>query len=155
MVRKQHKGVLVTLNERQSKLRLAVPLKIKTANEVAEAIVSLLEPIKEFVTSIIFDNGKEFSLHTAIAQALDCDTYFAKPCHSWERGQNENGNGLLRQYFPKSMELIDVTVQQVYDAVYKLNSRPRKCLGFRTPYEAFLEATGIDMRKLMGYTLIT
>ncbi len=155
MIGKQHKGALVTLDERQTKLRLALPVRRKTSNEVAQAIISLLEPIKEFVSSLTFDNGKEFSLHTAIAQALDCDTYFAKPYHSWERGQNENANGLLRQYFPKSMELIDVTVQQVFDAVHKLNSRPRKCLGFRTPYEAFLESTGVDMRKLMDYALIS
>lgn len=155
MIGKRHKGSIVTLDERQSKLRLAAPLTSKTAKAVTKTIVSLLEPIKQFVTSITFDNGKEFSQHTTIAQQLDCDTYFAKPYHSWESGQNDNANGLLRQYFPKSMELVDVSLQQVYDAVHKLNNRPRKCLGFKTPYEAFEASTDIDMKKLVGYALIT
>ena len=76
--------------------------------------------------TITFDNGKEFSLHKEIAMDIECDTYFAKPYHSWERGQNENANGLLRQYFPKSMELLDVTVQQVLSAVDKLITAGRK-----------------------------
>ena len=86
---------------------------------------------------------------------LECNTYFAKPYHSWERGQNENANGLLRQYFPKTMELTDVTIKQVFDAVDKLNSRPRKCLKFKTPYEVFKELSGVDVRYLMGYALMT
>ena len=90
-----------------------------------------------------------------ISQALDCDAYFAKPYHSWERGQNENANGLLRQYFPKSMELIDIPVSTVFAAVDKLNSRPRKCLGFRTPYEAFEGLMGINIKKLESYVLMT
>ncbi len=118
-------------------------------------MVSLLSPIQAFVVTITFDNGKEFAHHETIAKALECDTYFAKPYHSWERGQNENANGLLRQYFPKAMELLDVTTKQVLEAVHKLNSRPRKCLGFKTPYEMFKELTGIDMKNLMGYALIT
>ena len=66
-----------------------------------------------------------------------------------------NGIGLLRQYFPKAMELIGVTIKQVFDAVDKLNSRPRKCLGFKTPYEIFEKLTGINVRNLMGYALMT
>ncbi|VAW85432.1 Mobile element protein [hydrothermal vent metagenome] len=83
------------------------------------------------------------------------ETYFAKPYHSWERGQNENANGLLRQYFPKAMALIDVTKKEVLEAVHKLNSRPRKCLGFKTPYEVFEELTSIDEKTLTGYVLMT
>jgi IS30 family transposase len=86
---------------------------------------------------------------------LEYATYFAKPCHSWRRGQNENANGLLRQYFPKAMRLLDVTTQQVLEAVHKLNSRPRKCLGFRAPYEVFRKLSGTDTQKLMDYALIT
>lgn len=108
----------------------------------------MLNPIKHFVETITFDNGKEFALHEKIADTIKCDTYFAKPYHSWERGQNENANGLLRQYFPKSIELNDVTVDQVFHAVHKLSSRPRKCLGFKTPYEVFKEMTGISKKKI-------
>ena len=102
-----------------------------------------------------YDNGKEFALHEKVSKALSCDAYFAKPYHSWERGQNENANGLLRQYFPKSIELVDISVAKVFAAVDKLNSRPRKCLGFRTPYEVFETLTGINMRNLKNYALMT
>jgi len=139
MIGKGHKGVFVTLDERKSKLRLALPVSSKKARDVTDAMLSLFVPIKRFVNTITFDNGKEFAYHEEVAKTIQCDTYFAKPYHSWERGQNENASGLLRQYFPKSMELIDVTKEQVLDAVHKLNSRPRKCLGFKTPYEVFEE----------------
>ena len=155
IIGKNHKGAIVTLDERQSKLRLAAPLPTKKARGVTDAMIALLKPLKRFVKTITFDNGKEFVLHESIAKAVSCDTYFAKPYHSWERGQNENANGLLRQYFPKSMELSDIAFKQVANAVHKLNSRPRKCLGYETPYEAFESATGIDMRNLTGYALIT
>ena len=143
-----HKGAIVTLDERKSKLRLAFPINNKLADLATDAITLLLTPFKNIVESITFDNGREFAKHTKIAQKLDCKTYFAKPYHSWERGQNENANGLLRQYFPKGMELIDIAVEEVLKAVDKLNSRPRKCLGFKTPYEAFAELTGLDGRIL-------
>ena len=155
IIGKNHKGAIVTLDERKTKLRLAAPLAGKKAQPVKEAMLSLLLPIKQFVETLTFDNGKEFTLHEVIGKALACDTYFAKPYHSWERGQNENANGLLRQYFPKSMELVDITSKQVFLAVDKLNSRPRKCLGFKTPYEVFDELTGLDVRNLIGYALIT
>ena len=102
-----------------------------------------------------FDNGKEFVLHKDIAEEIVCDTYFARLYCSQDRGLNENANGLLRQYFPKNTELIDITVQQVVSAADKLNSRPRKCLNFQTPYEVFEKLTGVDVRKIMGYALMT
>jgi len=68
---------------------------------------------------------------------------------------NENANGLLRQYFPKSMELIDVTTKAVIEAVDKLNDRPRKCLNFKTPYEVFEEMTGVNVKQSWGYALMT
>ena len=108
-----------------------------------------------YVKTITYDNGKEFVEHEAIAKALACESYFATPYHSWERGQNENANGLLRQYFPKSIELDKVSEQEVIIAVDKLNNRPRKCLNYKTPYEAFEELTGMNARKVMGYALMT
>ena len=144
-----HKGAIVTLDERVSKLRLALPQIGKFAIETKDSIIELLKPFSEFVKTITFDNGKEFAKHTDIADSLECDTYFAKPYHSWERGQNENANGLLRQYFPKGMEFVDITRKEVIDAVHRLNSRPRKCLGFATPYEAFMELTGLDAKILV------
>jgi len=155
IIGKNHQGAIVTLDERKSKLRLAFPLAGKKAQPVLEATVLLLDPIKTFVKTITFDNGKEFTLHEKIAEALGCDTYFAKPYSSWERGQNENANGLLRQYFPKAMELVDVTIKEVFRAVDKLNRRPKKCLGYKTPYEAFEELTGVGIKNLLGYALMT
>ncbi len=155
IIGKNHKGAIVTLDERKTKLRLAAQLPGKKALGVKGAMIDLLEPIKQFVKTITYDNGKEFTEHEAVASALDCDSYFATPYHSWERGQNENANGLLRQYFPKAMELDSVSQKEVIKAVDKLNSRPRKCLGFSTPYEVFEKLTGVDVRKLMGYALMT
>jgi len=109
MIGKNHKGVFVTLDERKSKLRLAQPVSNKKARDVTDAILSLLDPVKEVVHTMTFDNGKEFAYHEEVSETIQCKTYFAKPYHSWERGQNENANGLLRQYFPKSMELIYLT----------------------------------------------
>ena len=155
IIGKNHKGAIVTLDDRKSKLRLAAPLKGKHAALLTSTLIRLLKPIKKYVHTMTFDNGKEFAFHDEISKALKCKAYFAKPYHSWERGQNENANGLLRQYFPKTMELLDVNMQQVMAAIDRLNSRPRKCLGYRTPYEAFFEATGTDVKKLMGYALTT
>lgn len=155
IIGKNHKGAIVTLDERVSKLRLAFPLAGKKAQYVLDATILILNPIKSFVKTITFDNGKEFTLHEKIAESLGCDTYFATPYSSWERGQNENANGLLRQYFPKAMELIDVTIKEVFRAVDKLNSRPKKCLNYKTPYEVFEKMTGIDMKNLLGYALMS
>ncbi|WP_067583357.1 IS30 family transposase [Endozoicomonas ascidiicola] len=155
IIGKNHKGAIATLDERKTKLRLAVPLPGKKAKAVKQAMIGVLKPLKKFVKTITYDNGKEFVQHEEVAKALKCDSYFAAPYHSWERGQNENANGLLRQYFPKSMELNNVTEKEVIIAVDKLNNRPRKCLDYKTPYEAFKEFTGIDVRKVMGYVFIT
>jgi len=155
MMGKAHQGVLVTLDDRRSKLRLAAPLKSKHATGVTQAIIKLLEPIKSWVHTITFDNGKEFAFHESIAKALDCNAYFAKPYHSWERGQNENANGLLRQYFPKAMQLLEVTTKEVLEAVHRLNNRPKKCLGFKTPYEVFQENTGVKIKSVVEIALMT
>lgn len=155
IIGKNHKGAIVTMDERKSKLRLAAPLSGKKGRPVINAMIKLLKPIKDYVLTATFDNGKEFTLHERFAKKMGCDTYFAKPYHSWERGQNENANGLLRQYFPKSMELNNISEKEVYFAVDKLNSRPRKILGYLTPYEAFEKYTGINIKKLTGHALMT
>lgn len=155
IIGKGHQGAIVTLDERKSKLRLAAPLNHKRSTPVQTAISTLLSPIKDYVKSITFDNGKEFTEHKKVAEKLSCATYFAKAYQSWQRGQNENANGLLREYFPKAMSLKNIAQNSVFQAVHKLNSRPRKCLGFKTPYEAFKKLTGVDVEKLLGYALMT
>ena len=137
VIGKGHQGALVTLVERTSRYLLSAPVPSKHSAGVTEAIIALLRPHKSQCLTLTFDNGKELAEHGWIAQSLGADVYFARPYHSWERGLNENTNGLLRQYFPKKTNLRGVTQAQVQDAVYKLNHRPRKCLGYRTPHEVF------------------
>jgi IS30 family transposase len=137
VVGKEHQGFLVTLVERNSRYTLACQADTKEALPVGEAIIVMLRPHKQVCHTITFDNGKEFAQHQYIANCLDTSVYFAHPYCSWERGLNENTNGLLRQYFPKGTDLRGVTQTQVDDAVYALNHRPRKCLGFKTPHEVF------------------
>ncbi|MBY0483778.1 MAG: IS30 family transposase [Nitrosomonas sp.] len=114
----------------------------KHASGVTAAVTKLLRPHKGKCYTMTFGNGKEFAEHKTIAAELDVDVYFVHPYHSWERGLNENSNGLLRQYFPKEMELIGVTQEQVQWAVDRLNHRPRQVLGFRTPFEVFFRKDG-------------
>lgn len=135
-------------------MRLALPLIGKFAEDTKNGIIELLKPFKSVVQTITFDNGKEFARHERVANALNCNTYFAKPYSSWQRGQNENANGLLRQYFPKSMELVNITKQKIFNAIDRLNNRPKKCLGFKTPYEVFYELSGFDARILIKGILL-
>ena len=143
MVGKSHQGFLVTLTERVSKLNFAIAVPHKEASLVKDAILKALLPIKDFVHTITFDNGLEFAQHSKIAQELECQTFFADPYSSWQRGLNENHNGLLRQYFPKRMPLNSVTQDEVDFAIAELNDRPRKKLGFKTPRHVFTQMTGM------------
>lgn len=136
---KQGTGCLVTLAERKSRKYLVCKVPSKEADVVAEAIISMLKPYKDHVHTITFDNGGEFATHEKIAKALDAEMYFAHPYSSWERGLNENFNGLLRQYIPKGTDLREVTEEDVAYAERKLNLRPRKCLEFRQPKVVFEE----------------
>lgn len=132
-----HQGVLVTLVERKSRYTLACQLDSRHSTKVTQAVIDLLRPHKAQCKTLTFDNGKEFAEHEFIAQCLEAKVYFAHPYCSWERGLNENHNGLLRQFFPKQTNLLKVSQDEVNDAVYRLNHRPRKCLGYRTPHEVF------------------
>ena len=143
VIGKNQKGGLVTLAERKSRYVLAGHIRSKHAAGVTAVTTRLLTPYKDKCHTITFDNGREFAEHEKMAAELKADIYFANPYHSWERGLNENSNGLLRQYFPKGMELTDITEEQVQEAVERINHRPRKVLGFRTPHEVFF---GVELR---------
>lgn len=132
-----HRGSLVTMVERVSKLVRIVLLKRPTAQETKQAIIHALQPLKYSVHTITSDNGKEFAQHQDIAAALNADFFFAKPYHAWERGVNENTNGLIRQYFPKGTSFDTITPQQVNTVQNKLNNRPRKTLNYLTPNQMF------------------
>jgi transposase, IS30 family len=131
----KHQGAIVTLVDRKSLLLQAKALPNKAAAGVAEACISLLA--KKPVHTITFDNGTEFSQHEYMASSMGTDIYFAKPYSSWQRGRNENTNGLLREYFPKKMPLHQVQDEAVQKAVSQLNNRPRKTLGWKTPAEVW------------------
>jgi IS30 family transposase len=137
VIGKGRQGALVTLVERKSRYTLAMQVNSKHSEGVTQAILEMLRPHKAQCLTLTFDNGKEFAEHAFIAKALQANVYFAHPYRSWERGLNENTNGLLRQYFPKAINLLRVTDDEVNDAVYALNHRPRKCLGYLTPHEVF------------------
>jgi len=143
VIGKNHKGVLVTIVERVTKFTLIGWSSNKSAKKVGRVTVKLLSSYKKLVHSITGDNGKEFALHEQISATLDSNFYFAHPYSSWERGLNENTNGLIRQYFPKKTDLRFVTADEVSAVTDKLNSRPRKALGYSTPRETF-------MRSLIG-----
>lgn len=132
----QLQGAIVTLIERKSRYFMAAKVKQRKAALVRRAINRMLEPWGEFAKTLTLDNGKEFSQHDRIK----ADCYFAKPFASWQRGAIENANGLLREYFPRSRRLSKVRAKQVQAAQDKLNHRPRKCLGYRTPHEVLIEA---------------
>ncbi len=137
VIGKGHKGVLVTLADRVSKKTLIAHVASKHASVVTNAIIKLLEPEKDYLHTITFDNGKEFAYHVQIKEALGAETYFAHPYHSWERGLNENHNGLIRQYLPKGMALDKVTSRIITKIQNRLNNRPRKLLGYKTPNEVY------------------
>lgn len=155
VIGKNHRGALVTLAERKSRYILAAPVPSKHAGGVAMAITRLLRPHKRKCHTVTLDNGKEFAEHEEIAAALKVDIYFANPYCSWERGLNENSNGLIRQYFPKGMELTEVTQEQVQLAIDRLNHRPRKVLGYRTPFEVFFGKTVRYIKPPLGVALRT
>ncbi|MCG0456602.1 IS30 family transposase [Enterobacter cloacae complex sp. ECC445] len=136
---KQGTGAIVTLAERKSRIYLTKKVFSKDAVEVSNAIISLLSDYRDVCHTITFDNGLEFSEHKAIAKALEADMYFAHPYASYERGLNENTNGLLRQFIRKGTDLRTVSEEDLQRYQGALNSRPRKCLGFRQPSVVFAE----------------
>jgi len=137
IIGRERKGGILSLVERRSRYCLLKKIPTKSAPAVAEALCSMLLPVKDKVLTLTSDNGIEFMRHQTIANTLDADFFFADPYSSWQRGTNENTNGLVRQYFPKKPDfttLSDSDIQFVND---RLNNRPSKVLAFRTPNEAF------------------
>jgi len=139
LVGKGYRGALVSLVERKSRYTLLQPVTQRLANLVADATISLLQPFTDLVQTITGDNGKEFAEHVRIAETLKANFYFAHPYSAWERGTNENTNGLVRQYFPKKTDFSKIARSETKVAVDRLNHRPRKCLDFKTPFEVFFD----------------
>lgn len=128
-------GYLVTLVERVTRFTLTGWSRTKEADEVAAEVIRLLAVVGVACTGITFDNGKEFARHGEIASALEADVFFARPYHSWERGTNENTNGLIRRLYPKSESFAAIGEEDLRRIDMFLNDRPRKCLEWKTPRE--------------------
>jgi IS30 family transposase len=140
----EHDGVLLTLVERVTKYTLIVKLPSKHAVYLAHQAVAHLRKCPLPVCSITFDNGKEFTEHRRMSEGLKASIYFARPYHSWERGLNENTNGLIRQYIPKGCRISVVRPSDVSWIQDQLNHRPRKTLGFLSPFQ-FAQKQGIAL----------
>lgn len=134
------KQALVSLVERKSGYCLLAHVTHKTSEAVSNAIIRSLMPIKARVSTLTFDNGLEFAGHGEIDQALGSISYFADPYSSWQRGTNENTNGLVRQYLPKSRSFATITHEELAMIMHRLNHRPRKRLKWKTPHEVFMQS---------------
>ena len=145
VVGKNHQGALVTLVDRKSKLTLIGKVDRYTAEAVEKTIISLMELLPWRNYTLTVDNGKEFASHESVADALQIKVYFADPYSAWQRGLNENTNGLIRQYVPKGSDVRILTDEQIQHIMDRLNNRPRKSLGYLTPNEVFYER-----KKLTG-----
>ena len=133
----QRRGAILSLVERRSRLCLLQKVAATSARLVADAVCDQLLRVKDKVLTITSDNGIEFTRHETIASRLAADFFFADPYSSWQRGTNENTNGLVRQYFPKKSVFTLLSDSDIHFVADRLNNRPRKCLGFRTPSEVF------------------
>lgn len=140
IIGKGHSQALVSMVERKSRYVCLAKVPNKSAEAVTAAIHAEMKPLSTLVHTVTLDNGKEFAEHAVWGETLNAKVYFARPYHSWERGLNENTNGLVRQYFPKAMRFHEITAEDVRAVADKLNHRPRKCLGYQTPHEVFSKA---------------
>ena len=145
VIGKKSPYALVTLVERKSRFTLVKKINRRTAEATRNAVVQLLEPYYLKTLTITFDNGREFAGHQEIAKELDTEVFFAHPYASWERGTNENTNGLLRQYFPKGSDFSKITDEKVQFAQKRLNQRPRKCLNILTPEIVFFKLSDVAL----------
>lgn len=137
VIGKNHKGALLTINDRASGVLKMAKINSKESQEIQEKLIELLMDWKPILHTITSDNGKEFANHKKVSEILEISYFFANPYCSWERGANENLNGLVRQYFPKKYNFDLITEEEVLRVTNKLNNRPRKRFGFKSPNEIF------------------
>jgi IS30 family transposase len=145
IIGKNHKSVMVSLTERRSMFQLLKKVKNKSAKQVSKAIIKMINTSNLPAHTITFDNGKEFAGHEIIAKSLNLKTYFAHPYSSWERGLNENQNGLVRQYFPKKTDFQKISHQQIKKVQDLLNIRPRKSIDFYSPIQFVNNEIGVEI----------
>lgn len=140
-------GAVLTLADRKSKYLLMAKVERADAETVAKAVVAVAKPHQDKFETITYDNGREFAAHATVASALGVAIYFAKPYHSWERGLNENTNGLIRQYIPKRAMLKDYSHDDIKAIQEAINHRPRKTLGYLSPHEVFIEGKTVGQKS--------
>jgi IS30 family transposase len=138
IIGKNHKTAILTVTERKSQFELMVKTDGTKAESIRKQMINLLAPFKGLVKTITSDNGKEFTKHQEIAKKLEADFYFAEPYSPWQRGLNEYNNKLIRQYLPKKTDFNLIENKTINMIIRKLNNRPRKLLGYKTPNEVFL-----------------
>jgi len=137
---KNRQSMLGTLVERKTRFLMLVPLKTKRSEEVRKSFARKIKRLPEQLRqTLTYDQGAEMTQHKLFTQQTRMKVYFAHPQSPWERGTNENTNGLIRQFFPKGMDLSKVSHRQIKRVEYLLNDRPRKVLGWDKPCEAFKE----------------
>lgn len=138
--RGKSKACAATFVERKTRMYIALKMPDRTAHsrEVAFGVLASQYPNVAFQTATA-DRGKEFACYASLEYFHDVQVYFADPYSSWQRGSNENGNGLLREFFPKGHDFAAVTEEELANAVSLINNRPRKCLGWKSAHEAFME----------------
>jgi transposase, IS30 family len=145
IIGQNHQQAIVSVVERKSKLCFLKKVERKTSEAVKQALSTILKPVAKKCHTITSDNGREFANHQEIASQLQADFYFAHPYSSWERGLNENTNGLVRQYFPKKSDFSKITDSDVQQVMDRLNNRPRKTLGYKTPNQVFFKQKPIAL----------
>lgn len=145
IIGQNHQQAILSLVERKSKLCLLKKVERNTAELVEQAIEELLRPLAAKVKTITSDNGREFANHRSVEKKLQAYFYFAHPFAAWERGTNENTNGLVRQYFPKGCDFNKITEGDIQRAMTRLNNRPRKRLSYRTPQRVFFKEQKIAL----------
>jgi len=141
------KACVLTLVERKSRFVLIGKLNRATADQTHSCAVELLLPYRDAVKSITGDNGSEFHSYKLLEEVLGIPFYFATPHHAWERGTNENTNGLIRQYLPKGKSLMSVSQKDCDCIARKLNNRPREVLGYLTPLEVFQKGDSVAIQS--------
>lgn len=138
IIGKNHKTAILTATERKSQFELMAKTDGTKAESIRKQMINLLAPFKVLVKTITSDNGKEFAKHQEISKKLETDFFFADPYSPWQRGLNEYNNKLIRQYLPKKLDFNLINNNTINMIINKLNNRPRKLLGYKTPNEVFL-----------------
>lgn len=137
--RGKSKGCLATFAERKTRYYYAVPMPDRSASSMEVAFTQALHDTKAPFYTATVDRGKEFACHQQLKHRHGVSVYFADPYSSWQRGTNENANGLLREFFPKGYDLATISAEELISVLDLINHRPRKCLGWKTAHEAFME----------------